>query len=80
MLGGESSRLGECSPLIVQRSTVFNLKDPEQRVQFGIMAARVGIELLYRYEIHRGRSTGLIRRLRGETPFKLTEEDDAAVG
>ena len=55
----------------VRRSDVFNMRIPEQRVEFAQLVARIGIELLYVYDIHRGYGNGLVRRLRGVTPSKL---------
>ena len=57
----------------VRRSPVFDMKVPEERIEFAKMVARIGIELLYVYDVHRGRRNGLIRRLRGVTPSKLPE-------
>ena len=59
----------------VRRSRVYDMKDPEQRIEFAFLAARIGIELLYVYPIHRGNGTGLIRRLRGVKPSKLPAEE-----
>ena len=53
----------------VKRSLEFDLKDPQQRFEFGVLAARVAIELLYVYPDHHGNGTGLVRRLRGVPDF-----------
>ena len=71
MLGTDSSRLGTCVRPVVRRSRMFDMKDPDQRIQFAIMVARAGIELLYQYPKHRGNGTGLVRRFRGLTPCKI---------
>ena len=76
MLAKNSSMLHSCVGPEVRRSRVFDMKDPDQRIQFADLAARIGIELLYQYPIHRGHGTGLIRRLRGVTPSKLSPPED----
>ena len=74
VLTTNSSKLGVCAGPDVRRSRVYDMKDPDQRIQFAKMAARIAIELLYQYPTHRGHGTGLIRRLRGVTPSKLPPE------
>ena len=77
-LESDSERLLSCLPPEVRRSRRYDLKEPDQRIQFATMVSRVGIESLYQYDRHRGNGTGLVRRLRGEIPFKLSESRDSA--
>ena len=73
-LSKNSRNLSPCVPPIIRQSRVYDMKDPEQRIEFAFLAARIGIEQLYVYPIHRGHGTGLIRRLRGVKPSKLPAE------
>lgn len=75
MLQENSHKLITCLPPTVQRSRVFDMTDPAQRIHFATMAVRIGIELLYQYPRHRGNGAGLVRRLRGVTPSKISEEE-----
>ena len=70
-LSVDSNNLRSCLPPTVQRSRTFDMKDPNQRIEFAKLIVRTGIQLLYEYPKHRGNGTGLIRRLRGVTPSKI---------
>ena len=70
-LSVDSNNLRSCLPPTVQQSRTFDMKDPDQRIEFAKLIARTGIQLLYEYPKHRGNATGLIRRLRGVTPSKI---------
>lgn len=65
LLDNDSQKLSSCQPALVHKSRKFDMTVAGDRIQLARIAARIGIEGLYQYRIHRGNGSGLVRRLRG---------------
>ena len=59
----DSRNLMHCEPAEVKRSRTYDMKEPLHRIALAQLAARISLEGLYQYTRHRGKRSGLVKRL-----------------